>query len=683
MYATWKKLGWITFVALVAAASVRAAFPDAATAEKIFLAEISERYGEPEGVTTSAFVEGETSGQALAAVRVAYGYYTEVYVALFVQNGRGWRVADFDGPINYMPEFGGDEGTVAWARFGPWYYSPTRLEPWTYYIFTCTEASYGSGMGTEYDYFVLYRVDGEKLVKAFEGETGSREDYYSRWYGGDDSSAWEYGAYVERTTEFAFDDTDGDGALELWAFTRERPAKDGPWTYVDAALYTPDDSGNLAAADVGRFREFLERDDSPTVKLLLAGAALLDEGDVGAALEYLTQAAADYPSLEPAVERRREFLRRLKGDPAEAIRLFYAGGSDEHRALIDRYPESAAAAEATIQMGTSDELRAFLKKNRNHPRWPEAYAYAVREALYDVNYEESGGLSKKELGRLKKDLKRYRKLAVDAEERAQTLTHLADCFYHLGEFKTAARLYEDSLAEFPQGVFEGYDYLRLGDCAAAAGDHGAAIAYYMECAGLVDWWSDDADDALIGYAAIREGGKRRHFLDYLDERGGYGYLTLETGDLDGTGNADVVALVQRDGEPDELYYFLRKGDEFVGESLTRGRPSLWLVEGREVFDVGPALLSCRETVDAEGGRAAYEVLYRYDGSSMREVGRVKTEETRDGEPAYEYKATLAFADAPRPILTVEGTFKTDESETTFAEEYVWDDESFAFVRRKP
>jgi tetratricopeptide (TPR) repeat protein len=671
--ATWKKLGWITVVALAAAASTRAAFPDAATAEKIFLAEIGERYGEPEGAATSAFVEGETSEQALAAVRVAYGYYTEVYVALFIQNGRDWRVADFDGPVNYVPDFGGDEGTVARARLGPR----------TYYVFTCTEASYGSGMGTEYDYFILYRVDAEKLVKAFEGETGSREDYYSRWYGGDDSSAWEYGAYVERTTEFTFDDADGDGAFELWAFTRERPGKEGPWTYAEAALYAPDDAGNFAAADVEKFREFLEGDDSAAAKLVLAGAALLEEGDVAAALEYSTQASALDPSLEPALERRREFLSLLADDPAEAVRLFYGGGSDEHRALIDRYPESAAAAEATIGMGTSDELKAFLKKNRDHPRWPEAYAYAVREALYDINYEESGGPSKKELGRLKKDLKRYRKLAADAEERAQTLTHLADCFYYFGEFKTAARMYEDSLAEFPRGVFEGYDYLRLGDCAAAAGDYGAAIAYYVESAALVDWWSDYAADALIGYAAIREGNKRRHFLDYLDERGGYDYLTLETGDLDGDGNADVAALVKRDGEPDELYYFLRTGDEFVGEFLTRGRPSLWLAEVREAFDAGPALLTCRETLEAEGRREAYEVFYRYDGSGMHEVGRVKTEETRDGEPAYEYKATFAFADAPRPTLAVEGTIKTEESETTFTEEYVWDERSFAFVPRKP
>jgi hypothetical protein len=219
----------------------------------------------------------------------------------------------------------------------------------------------------------------------------------------------------------------------------------------------------------------------------------------------------------------------------------------------------------------------------------------------------------------------------------------------------------------------------LGDCAVAAGDHDAAIGYYVNCAALDDWWSDGAADAVIGYAAIREGNKRRHFLDYLDERGDYGFLTLETGGLDGDGIADIAVLVQKDGEPDELYYFLRTGEEFVGEFLTQGQPSLWLLEVSDVFDAGPALLSCRETLDAESGRVAHQLLYRYDGSSMREVGRVKTEETRAAEPAYEYEATLSLEATPRLIMTVGGTIKAAESETTFADEYVWDDDSFAFV----
>jgi tetratricopeptide (TPR) repeat protein len=423
----------------------------------------------------------------------------------------------------------------------------------------------------------------------------------------------------------------------------------------------------------------LERDDSAAAKLALANAALFGEGDVAATMGYLEQAGAVDPTLGPAVERRCEFLAGLADDPPEAVRMFYNGGSDVHRDLIDRYPKSAAATEAVIGIGTFDELMAFLKNERKHPRWPEAYVYAVREALYDVNYENEVGRSKKELDLLKKDIKHYLKLTADADKRAQTLTHLADCFYHAGEFKTAAELYQDSLAEAPEGVFEGYDYLRLGDCAVATGDHEAAIGYYAKCAALADWWTDGADDALVGYAAIREGDSRRHFLDYLDERGPYEYLTLEAGDLDGDGEADIAVLVQKNEEPNELYYFLRAGEEFAGEFLIEGKPSLWMCEILEVSDTGPALLSCRETADAEEGRVTHEVLYRYDGSAMREVGRYKIEETRSAEPGYKYEATLAFVDAPALTITVGGMVKTAEDETIFADEYVWDEDNFAFV----
>jgi len=413
---------------------------------------------------------------------------------------------------------------------------------------------------------------------------------------------------------------------------------------------------------------------------VLARAALTEEGDAAAARAWLEEAAAIEPEAADAIEKELKFLERLADDPADAVRLYYRGGSDEYRALIDQYPESSAAAEATLQIGTLDELTAFLKNRRTHPRWPEAYAYAVREALYRANDEEGPGLDKKEIGRLKKDLTRYLQRTADAGERAQTLTHLADCYYHLGEFEAAARLYEDSLAAAPQGLFGGYDYLRLGDCAAAANDDDAAIRYYVDCVNLDDWWSGGAADALINYATIREGDKWRHFLDYLDDRGTYDYPTLEAGDVDGEGTADLVVLVPWGDEPCELYYFRRTGNEFRGELLTAGRPSLWLPKVVDVFDAGPALLSCRETVEAEGSRAGYDVFYRYDGSSVREVGRIKVEETRAAEPDFEFTGTTSVVDAAPPIISVEGTTKSAESETTFAEQYVWDENTFAFVR---
>ncbi len=652
-----------------AGATVYAGFPDAATAERLFLKEIGAPYGEPEGVTTSPFVEGETPDQALGAVRVGYGYYAEVYLALFVREGGRWRVADFDGPFNYMPEIGGDEGTVAKAEMGPW----------TYYVFTCTEASYGSGMGTEYDYFILYRVADGKLVKAFEGETGSREDYYARWYGGDDSSAWEYGARVERETGLTFVDVEGDGTLELWALTREAAGKDEPTTYVTAELYAVDDDGNFASADANVYYDVLAARESLTAKLILARAALAEAGDVAAARAFLEEAAALEPSAAPGIGKRLKFLERLADDPPEAVRLYYRDGSDEHSKLVERYPESAAAAEAVVSAGRFDELMAFLKNRPGHPRWREAYAYAVREALYNISYEEDNGLNKKDLNQLKKYLGRYVKLTADAEERSQTLTHLADCYYHLGDVKAARRLYQNSLAAAPHGTFEDYNYLRLGDCAAASGDHARAIEYYMNCANLDDWWSGEAADALIGYAAVREGSKWRHFLDYLDERGAYDYMTLAAGDLDGAGGPDVAVLVRWKEGPHELYCFLRTGDEFRGEMLTAGRPSLWLPGIEYVFEAPPQVLSCRETVEDEEGRVTYEVLYRYDGSSMREVARVKAEEARAAAPGYEYEATLTFVDAAPPAFVVDGTVRSAEGETAFREEYVWDEDKFAFV----
>ncbi len=653
-----------------AGATAHAGFPDAAAAERLFLEEIGAPYGEPESVTTSPFVEGETPDQALAAARVAYGYYEEVYLALFVREDGRWRVADFDGPFNFVPEIGGDEGTVAKAKPGPR----------TYYVFTCTEASYGSGMGTEYDYFVLYRVADEKLAKAFEGETASREDYYARWYGGDDSSAWEYGAYVEGTTNFTFDDVDGDGTSELWALTREAAAKDAPATYVTAELYAVGDDGNFASVDANLYYDVLAATESLAAKLLLARAALAEAGDVAAARAFLEEAATLEPSAAPGIEKRLELLDRLGNDPPEAVRLYYRDGSDVHRALIERYPASAAAAEATILVGTFDELSAFLKKRRGHPRWQEAYAFAVREALYKINYEEDIVLNKKDLKQLKRYLSRYAELTADADERSQTLAHLADCYFHLGDVKAARRLYRDSLAAAPHAVFEDYNYLRLGDCAVASGDHARAIEHYVNCANLDDWWSGEAADALAGYAAVREGTKWRHFLDYLDERGAYDYLTLEAGDLDGNGTADLVALVPWDEEPSELYYFIRSGDEFRGEMLKAGQPSLWSPKIEHVFDAPPQILSYRETVEDEEGRVTYEVLYRYDGSKMREVARVKAEETSAARPDYGYEATLSFVDAARPAFVVDGTVRSAEGETTSTEEYVWDEDKFAFVR---
>jgi tetratricopeptide (TPR) repeat protein len=667
-----KKLLPLALLAAVAAGAADPSFPAAEEAEKLVLAS-GEVHGKPEGVTWSPFVAAEAPGRALAAARVSFGYHDEVYAASFTRAEGAWTLTALDGPFLYMPEFGGDAGTIVEREVGGR----------KYYLFTCTEASYGSGMGTEFDYWILYRLVDDGLVRAFDGETRLHEEFYSRWYGDYDSSAWAYGGTSDTTRDYLFDDVDGDGTLELWAVSRESYGVEGAPAYYEASLFAADENGDYAEAELSRYADLLAASEDLAAQLVLARAALVEDGNAAAARAYLTAAADADTEAAAGLASRLELLDRLAADPPEALRLFYAGGSDNYHTLIERYPKSAAAAEAVVVLGTREDRLAFLKQRRNHPRWPEAYAGAVLETLYDINYTPENPPGKADLKPLRKHLGRYLSATADADERAGTLTHLADCHYHLGEEKKAQALYEQSLEEAPEGLFADYNYLRLGDCAAAANRHGEAIAYYLECAAVGGWWGADAEEALLGYAAVREGETWRHFLDYLDERAPRDYLSLTAGDLTGDGRADAAVLVQWRDEPHELYYFVRDGDEFRGELLTRGRPALLGVDVREVPSRGGGLLSCRETVETEEERRGYDIFYRYDGTALREVARVRTEETRIADPAYAYRAAVTLRLEPAPALVVEGTEITAEGETIIDETYEWSQEEFAFVRGTP
>jgi len=666
-----KKTLSLLLVVAAAAGAAPASFPAAEEAEKLLLAS-GEIHGDAGGITWSPFVAAE-AGRALAAARVSFGYYDEVYVTAYARTEGPWTLAALEGPFLYDPEFEGDPGTIV----------ERDVAGRKYYLFTCTEVSYGSGMGSEYDYWILYRLADDGLVHAFDGETRVHEEFFSRWYGGDDSSAWAYGGAYDLTRDYRFADVDGDGRPELWAVAREHSGEEGAPSSYEAQLFAADDNGDYAEAEVGRYADLLAASDDLAARLVLARAALLDAGDASAARAHLAAAAGADAEAAPGLTSRLALLDRLAGDPPEALRLFYAGDSSSFRTLIEHYPKSAAAAEAVVALGTRQERLDFLKRRGDHPRWPEAYAGAVREMLYDFNYPEEAPPAKAEVKFLRKRLGRYLSATADADERAGTLTHLADCYYHLGEEKEAQALYAQSLAEAPEGLFADYNHLRLGDCAAAANRHGEAIARYVACFEYGGWWGAAAEEALLSYAAVREGDTWRHFLDYLDERAPRNYLSLTAGDLTGDGQADVATLVQWREEPDELYFFVREGDEFRGELVARGRPALWGVAVREGPPAGGNLLSYHETEETGAGRRGYDVFYGFDGAALREVARVRTEESRADDPAYEYRVAVTLRPAPTPALVAEGTETTAEGETTIRETYEWSQEKFAFVRGAP
>jgi hypothetical protein len=88
-------------------------------------------------------------------------------------------------------------------------------------------------------------------------------------------------------------------------------------------------------------------------------------------------------------------------------------------------------------------------------------------------------------------------------------------------------------------------------------------------------------------------------------------------------------------------------------------------------------------VETEEERRGYDIFYRYDGTALREVARVRTEETRIADPAYAYRAAVTLRLEPAPALVVEGTEITAEGETIIDETYEWSQEEFAFVRGTP
>jgi len=657
-------------VLLAAAAAALAAPPDAATVGRLVLAALPKQDLPPSAVEARGFVEGDEPGELLAAVRVGWEYYDEVYAALFVADEGEWTLAPLGDPFTYSAQYGdGDAGTI----------TKTPAGDRTYYAFSCTEASYGTGMGTEYDYYTLYRIRDDELVAAFEGDTRNVEVVFERWYGGEDTTAWSPGGYNEIDTRYSFADVDGDGVRELWATSESREVEDGPPGDADAKLYAAAADGTLAPAPMDRFRAPLEAAGTEEAYLALAGAALRDEGDAALARGYLEKAAALAPD-DAGLGDRMDLLGRMAKDPPAAVALYFGDAEDNLRTVMDRYPKSEAAAQATVAIGDLRELLAFLGEKKDHPRWAEAYAGAVLEALYTFTYEEDRPVTAAELAALRKHLSRYLEETPDGAARADVLSRLADCYYKAGDFKAARKLFVEALAADGETVFADYDYLRLGDCAAAAGDNGAAIDNYLAALARDGWWSADAADQLAGYATLAEGDTARNFADAMDERGRDDFL-YAAGDLDGDGDADLGVVATGEDEKgrraDELYYFLRTGSDFRGR-LVKAGAIFWWPEVTNLFGDGAALLGVKETIEAPGGRTGYQYFFRYDGREMREAARVLVERRGQGGGDESPAAAIAFQAGTPPSFAVSPAPAENGAPAAASRTYVWDEASFTF-----
>ena len=665
-----------TAAAVTCAALAGAAFPPADVVDRLVRNAEAVKNDEIEGVTTGAFVEGDTPAEAFAAVRIKTEYFEDVCPGFFTLRDGKWKLAALGSPVIFVEAMGGDEGTV----------TKTLAGNKTYYVFSASEKSYGTGMGTEIDYYIVYDLGGGDLKEVFEGSTRDYSEVFSRWYGGENSTAWQGGGTDLTLTSYAFVDADGDGVCELWGRGREGIGGDGP-ARLRATLYAAGQDGVFAEADPAKYRPIIETRPSADGYLWLAGYALEKEGDVKKALAYYRKAA----DLDAAVARdltaTTATAESWAADPPEAIRLFFA---DKKRELLDEYPDAAVAADAVLTAGDLPDYLKFLREKPSHPRWTQAFNTAAALAVYDVTSPPEGRppAGKKELEGLRKNLGRYLRLETDAENKAETLTWLADAYFGLGQHKEARNLFKQALDLGAESVFDDYDQLRLGDCEGALGNEAAALDAYTASVAVGGWWSYEAENDLLSSATVELGGVRRNFAEYLAEAIPDGDTYVTVGDLDGNRRDDLAVVVQTRDRHDAFFFFLRTGNEFVGRPLigsreTGGPGALILPSVMAAAGFEPPLLAVEEAIEGDGDRVVYKRLYRFDGQTVREVARVKIGETAAGDPGYEYRGDLSLDAGPPLFITVTGIVKTAGQETPLTEKYVWNADAFAFERANP
>jgi hypothetical protein len=669
--------GRIALVALGAATAGAAggslAVPPPEVVRELVLTSAAASVADGAEVKAGGFVAGDRPGDVLAPVTVHDEYWDSVYAALFSKGENGWALAAWQGPV------------ASWGVFDPGADAPKipaavakiAAAARTYYVFTGTEVSSGSGMSSRHDNYYVYAIRDGALESVFEGQTRTVEDYYARWYGGgDDSSAWADGGRYETASTFDFADVDGDGVSELWE--ERTDGEKEPWTYA-AFLYALGDDGIFAEAPLERYRPALEKAGDFRANLALADGVLKAEGDVSAARGYLEKAAALKSEAAAGIAGELALLDRLAHDPADAVALYY---NQEYREVLTRYPNAAAAAEATLAAGDFHETLAFLGKYPDHPGWCDAFSYAAVEAVA-AEQEEGGGVSAKDFKKLNTYVGRYEQLETDAEDKAETFTRLGDGYYHRHDYKKAAAKYERSLEIKDDGVFADYNILRLGDCAAAEGYDAAALALYVDCAETGGWWASEAEDALLNRAVLETPGGDEYYADVLADGRPYADIFTALGELDGKDGPDFAAVVSDRESRDRLYYFIRAGNAFRGRELIGGDEGsakpLFAPKILPLFADGRGVLKVDQAVETDAGRNDYLLLYAFDGVALREVARIKLGETETADPPYEYRATPAFTAGDRPAVTVTGTIHAAEGEAPVEVRYIWDEGSFSFV----
>lgn len=478
------------------------------------------------------------------------------------------------------------------------------------FAFGYLEGSAGSGMMTKYDNYIMCRVVGGEFERLFTEFDHISEDFFSRWYGGIDASAWSEGGVYEETSEFEFLDIDGDlpQVLQI-GYWREN--EDDPYLYGTARLhhYSPGEvdrygDGKYVEVMGDKYLSQLQVMDDFRVQLLLGDWALWYRSDVKRAIALYDEAAAnsDDPRVKDGVTNLKTELNEYINDPPEAIALFYAG---DYRGVIEEYPDSGVAREAFFRAGGFDNYLYIVENMKVHPDWP----YAVQLMCYEAIGQ--GGTKPRDV---KKSVDTVLALGdFPEEDKAQTCAYFGDWCVRAGANALALDYYVKGFEVDSTGVFSDYCATRAALLYEENGDAEMALDWAIKAVGwnTYGWFSGDAG-SLISKVEV-EGTTVQALL-------GDDELYFSSGDMDGDGMPELLVKTRyKEGKPIRCVIIGRDGDSY--ELLYR------LPEGvyySVYLDAGLDMLPCVFTTSVEGMdeyKEFYERMFGYCGGEYKQFGR--------------------------------------------------------------
>ncbi len=348
------------------------------------------------------------------------------------------------------------------------------------FAFGYLEGSAGSGMMTKYDNYIMCRVIGGEFEQLFTEYDHIYEDFYSRWYGGEDASAWSEGGVYEETSQFDLLNLDGD-LPQVLQVSYWRENRDDPYLYGTARLYhySPGEvdrygDGKYVEVMGDKYIDKLQSMDDYRVKLLLGDWALWYRSDVKRAIAFYNEAAAlsGDPRIKDGAAHLKTELNEYTGDPPEAIALFYAG---DYRGVIEEYPDSGVAREAFFRAGGFDNYLYIVENMKHHPDWPLAVQLMCYEAV------EPGDTKPRDV---KKSVDTVLTLDDFSEEdKAQTCAYFGDWCVRAGENMLARDYYVKGFEVDSTGPFSDYCATRAALLYEEDGDEEKALDWAIKSVG--------------------------------------------------------------------------------------------------------------------------------------------------------------------------------------------------------